>query len=339
MEMTNTADLENRIKKRLKHLRKWAKREGVSYFRFYNRDLPNFPLICDWVDGEVVVWEFSKSEDENSAERTLQLKNAIADAVGVDSEKVYVKDRYIQKGKGQYEKRQTESNDHPNSRARSAVTKDKNKNRCSKGTLKVIEENGLKFELNLSDYTDLGLFVDHRNARRLIREWSDGKSVLNLFAYTGSFTCYAIAGGAKATTTVDLNKNYCDWAKRNMDLNFPNLGSSHRVIQDNCLRFIKLDAAKNRYDLIICDPPTFSNSKKMASSFNVDDDYVDLIKSCLKLLRSGGKLLFSCNSRKFKLDPEKFSEKVTIQEFSQKTIGEDFRGSTPHKSWLFSTKN
>jgi 23S rRNA G2069 N7-methylase RlmK/C1962 C5-methylase RlmI len=317
-------DLSNRIKKRLKHLKKWAKREGVTYFRFYNRDLPNFPLICDWVDGEVVVWEFFKVEkdrSENGEESTEvspnrmsseQLGAALSEATSLPEEKIHIKDRFIQKGNEQYEKRDSSSE------------------------LRIVQENGLRFELNLSDYTDLGLFPDHRNARQLVRSWSEGCSVLNLFAYTGSFTCYAIAGGAIATTTVDLNNSYCEWAKRNMALNFPEVGPSHRVVKENCLKFVKLDAAKNRYDIIICDPPTFSNSKKMSRSFNVDDDYVDLVKSCIKLLRPGGKLLFSCNSRKFKLDPTQFSDKINIEEITHLTTPEDFKGQSPHRSWVFS---
>lgn len=308
-------ELFNRIRKRFSFLKKWGKREGVTCFRVYERDLPDFPLILDWMDGVAIVWIYDRKKDETEVlkrEFETIVREAVLGALKIDAGDLYLKSRGIQKGLDtQYGKLSRERE------------------------TKIVEEGGLRFELNLTDYLDTGLFLDHRNTRAMCRDMSNGKRVLNLFAYTGAFTCYAIDGGASATTTVDLNANYIEWAKRNLVLNgFQNRGTD-RFIVDNCLSFVKLEAGRGRYDLIVCDPPTFSNSKKMKYAFNVDEDYVDLLKACLKLLAPGGVVIFSTNSRSFKLDSGRFPAGVSVRDISHRSVPEDFRNRGIHRAWVF----
>ncbi len=306
-------DLKNRIKKKFAHLKKWAKRENITCFRVYERDLENYPLIIDWFDGDAVCWLYDRKRDDTDVKKE-QYKTKVSDTIcqGLDISDayLYLKSRRKQKGVAQYEKISQLNN------------------------TKIVAEGGLKFEINLTDYLDTGLFLDHRKTRDLCRNLAKGKRFLNLFSYTGSFTCYAIDGGAISTTTVDLNTRYSDWAEQNLALNGFEKRRSDRIITDNCLSFVKLDAAKNRYDLIFCDPPTFSNSKKMKTAFSVDSDYPDLIKSCIKLLSPGGTLIFSTNSRSFKLDETKLPSSIKIENITKKTISEDFKTVKSHQCFL-----
>lgn len=312
--MEDFNELTNRIKKRFKHLNKWAKRNSIDCFRIYNKDLGNFPLIIDWYDGDVLAWFYNRKKDESEADKTYfkqQSIQSICNALAISLDHVFTKQRQRQIGlENQYEKNNAEKQ------------------------LKIIQEGKLNFEINLNNYLDTGLFLDHRHTRDLVRRISHGKRVLNLFAYTGSFTCYAIDGGAIATTSVDLNKNYCDWIKRNLTLNHLDTRASDRVISDNCLSFVKLEAARNRYDLIICDPPTFSNSKNMKHAFSIDNDYPDLLKSCIKLLAAKGLLIFSTSSRSFSLEKSKLPEKVKIENITHKTIPEDFKDKKSRQCWI-----
>ncbi|RAP38980.1 hypothetical protein DID80_01205 [Candidatus Marinamargulisbacteria bacterium SCGC AAA071-K20] len=307
-------ELSNRIKKRFSYLKKWANRESIMCFRVYERDLPDYPLIVDWYNGDAVVWLYDRKKDDTDEQKKQFKKDvisAVLSSLEIENSNLHLKERRRQKGvDSQYEK----------------ITK--------KNTTKLVVEGGLKFEVNLSDYLDTGLFLDHRKTRALCRSMAKGKSFLNLFAYTGSFTCYAVDGGAKTTTTIDLNSSYTKWAEKNLELNNLSKRGNHRFMVDNCLSFIKLEAAKNRYDLIVCDPPTFSNSKKMKTTFSVDEGHVDLIKSCIKLLSKSGTLIFSTNSRGFKLDLDQVSKGVDIEEITHKTIDEDFKSKKSHRCWL-----
>lgn len=308
-------DLINRLKKKHQHLKKWAKRTHVSCYRIYAKDLPDHPLIVDWYDGDAVVWITPRTIDDTPEKETAyqtHVTHAVCQALQLTEETLHVKTRKKQKGlSNQYTKL--------------ASTQGK----------KWVTENGLHFEVNLTDYLDTGLFLDHRPMRACVKEWSKDKRVLNLFAYTGTFTCYAIAGGAIATTTVDLNTQYLEWAKRNVMLNFKTLRSSDRFIKENCMDFLKHEHSKNRYDLIICDPPTFSNSKSVRhGTFAINDDYPELITTCAKLLAPNGMLLFSTNSKSFKLDPEKLPKKLLIKNVTPQSIPEDFKTCANHQCWL-----
>ncbi len=308
-------ELANRLKKRQKHLRRWAGRNGITCYRLYEKDIPDFPLIVDWYDGEVVVWIFDRSRDNTPADintwRELALTEIRA-GLDVQQNQIFAKERFRRRGlTGQY------------------------KRIDQIGQTRIVHEQGLNFEVNLSDYLDTGLFLDHRNTRNLVRQQANGKRVLNLFAYTGSFTCYAIDGGASHTTTVDISSTYCNWAIRNLGHNGFAINDHHRLLRKDCLQYLR-EATKRheQYDIIVCDPPTFSNSKRMdITSFSVERDYPALIRDCMKLLAPQGTLYFSNNARHFKLDESTLPSNLKIRELTPNTIPEDFRNQHIHRCW------
>lgn len=306
-------DLYNRIRKRFTHIKKWAKREDVSCFRVYARDLIDYPLVIDWLDGDAVLWLHPRKKDDTDTKQDIYEKNAIETvqlALNLNPEQLYVKYRKKQKGlQNQYSKLSYQEEK------------------------KIVTENGLRFELNLSDYLDTGLFLDHRKTRALSATLAKKKHVLNLFAYTGAFSVYAASPGAKTVTTVDMNPHYIDWAKRNFTHNNIPLSPSYRFLTDNCLEFLKHEKSRKKYDLIICDPPTFSNSKKMSKTFSINEDYAELINDCIDILSDGGVLLFSTNSSTFKLDAAAFPGTIQISEITQKTQSEDFKNVRMHRCW------
>jgi len=309
--------LGNRLNKRFKHLRKWAKRTNTSCFRLYEKDIPEFPLLIDWVDGDVVVWFKQRKRDETmeqqQAFRQLCLEE-IKTGLNLNEEHIYIKERRRQKDQDgerqQYEKLDQSSK------------------------IKPVQEQGLTFEVNLSDYLDIGLFLDHRPARGWIRDKAHSKMVLNLFAYTGSFSVYAKAGAAKSVTTVDMSKTYLSWAQRNCELNGTSMNTNLEFIAADCLSWLTSAVAQNlKYDLIICDPPTFSNSKRMnESSFSVDRDHLKLLTDISKLMTETSELFFSNNSRAFEMNPA-VSDFFEIKEVSHLSIPEDFRNRQIHRSW------
>jgi len=186
-----------------------------------------------------------------------------------------------------------------------------------------VQEGGLQFLVNLTDYLDTGLFLDHRPTRAMVREQSRGKDVLNLFAYTGSFSVYAAAGGARSVTTVDLSNTYLDWARDNFRLNGLDL-PAHEFVAANVTEYLPT-LPSHCMDLIVCDPPTFSNSKRMPGVFDIQRDHPALINQCLRLLRADGVLYFSTNNRRFKLYDEHI-ETDRIKDVTRQTTGFDFEG-------------
>lgn len=312
--------LSNRLRKRQKHLRKWARRQGITCYRLYERDIPEFPCIVDWYDGEAVVWLYDRTRDETAVQQQQfhqQTLSEIQAGLDLSQAQIFVKERAIQSGLDQQY----------GVYGRSQHTR-------------LVQEHNLTFEVNLSDYLDTGLFLDHRPSRQSLREQAGGKRVLNLFAYTGAFTVYAIAGGAQQTTTVDLSQTYCQWAERNLAHNGFSAGKQHRIVAQDCLQYLK-DAGKRReqYDWIVCDPPTFSNSKKMsASSFSVDRDHGKLLMDCYRLLVPKGTILFSNNSRQFKLNDTLLNRYFEVEEITAQSIPEDFRNGRIHSCWLLKKK-
>lgn len=312
--------LANRLRKRQKHLRKWARRNDISCYRLYERDIPEYPCIVDWYDGEAVVWLYRRKRDETAVQQAAfreQTLSEIQQGLSLELTQLFVKERAVQRGlNNQYERQ-----------SRLQQTR-------------IIQEHGLNFEVNLSDYLDTGLFLDHRPTRQMVRQRAIGKRLLNLFAYTGSFTIYGIAGGAERTTTVDLSQNYCQWAARNLQHNDYQLGNKHQILAQDCLQYlVEAKHRREQYDLIVCDPPTFSNSKRMSqSSFAVERDHVSLLKNCGRLLTPRGELFFSNNSRQFKLDIQKLEKQFDIREITAQTIPEDFRNGRIHRCWLFMKK-
>lgn len=292
----------NRLKKNLKRLEKWAAREGIEAYRIYDADLPNYNAAIDLYGSYVVIQEYAapNSVDAKIAHRRmLDLIQVVVGVTGIKGDHVILKVRERKKGESQYEKLNE-----------------------TKHTL-LVREYMASFIVNLWDYLDTGLFLDHREVRRMITKMSAGKSFLNIFSYTGSATVAAAIGGARETTTVDMSRTYLAWAKDNMLANGFS-GRNHQFIQADCLRW--LDISPKTYDLIFADPPTFSNSKRMEATFDVQRDHVALIAKLNRLLNLGGTLIFSNNNRSFKLDSDAITAMgYKITDVSEKTVQEDFR--------------
>jgi len=303
----------NRLEKNLKHVGKWASKQQIDCYRLYDADLPEYAFAIDIYKSDnkmyVHMQEYAppKTIDPDKARQRLQdALHAVPLALNIDASQVYYKQRQRQTGVQQYQKLDNEKN------------------------VLVVKESGAHFLVNLQDYLDTGLFLDHRITRALIGELASGKRFLNLFAYTGTASVYAALGGASQTTSVDMSNTYMEWAKKNFALNKMNL-KQHRLIQADCLEWLKNETGQ--YDLIFLDPPTFSNSKKMDNHFDVQQAHVDLINNCLSLLSSDGILLFSTNYRKFKLDTDKLSQHH-IEDINKQTIPKDFeRHPNIHRCW------
>lgn len=305
---------ENRLKKNFKHIRKWARKNDISCYRVYDADIPQYSMAIDIYENWVHVQEYEAPKTIDSVKAFHRINAAlpvISNVLDIDPNHVVLKTRKIQSGSDQY-------------------VKQDEKNRSL-----VVHEHGLKFKVNLYDYLDTGLFLDHRNARKLIFNYSRGRSFLNLFAYTGTATVYAAAGGARSTTTVDMSNTYLEWARENLKLNKLN-SRNHQFVQADCTQWLwDAKRAGHRYQLIFLDPPTFSNSKKMTQTFDVTRDHVELINLSMRLLEDEGMLFFSCNARKFKLDSDNLSD-FYIQDITSLTVSEDFRKKPKHKCWCFS---
>lgn len=313
--------LANRLRKNLKELGRWAKREGISCYRLYDADMPEYALAIDLYQSDLYQgeqrwlhlqeYEAPKSVDQRKAKHRLREAMAvIPDVLELPQDNVYFKVRKRQKGSAQYTKQAEEK------------------------LFFEIEEHGCHFWINFADYLDTGLFLDHRITRKLVGEQAAGKRFLNLFAYTGSATVYAAKGGAKSTLTVDMSNTYLDWAKRNMVLNGFS-GDEHQYVQADCLEWLEKGGVYKRakFDLIFLDPPTFSTSKRMAETFDVQRDHKHLIELAMGLLEEQGDLIFSNNFRKFKLDPE-LVKKFAIEDISVKTLPKDFaRNPKIHSCW------
>ena len=297
-----------RLLKRAHHLRRYPTRQGITCYRIYERDIPEIPLVVDRYEDCLHITEYERPHDRSPAEHAdwldLMARTA-ARALEVDPKNVFLKRRERLSGESQYE-------------------------RCAdEQQTFIVHEGGLKFVVNLSDYVDTGLFLDHRLTRSMVRESAEGKRFLNLFGYTGSFTVYAAAGGAVATTSVDLSNTYLDWARRNMRLNGFE-GPEHRFIRDDAMSF--LDDDRGEYDLAVVDPPTFSNSKMTEDFWDVQRDHAAMLGQLLTRMSPGGVIFFSTNFRRFKFDETALSG-VAIREISHRTVPPEFRNRRIHRCW------
>ncbi|MFC5077642.1 Ribosomal RNA large subunit methyltransferase K/L [Vibrio thalassae] len=305
-------DFSNRLKKNIGKIGKWAKKEGLDCYRIYDADLPDYNVAVDVYQDYLVIQEYAapKSIPEETAKRRLtDVIRASIKVTGVDTNNVVLKVREKKKGTSQYNKLATKS------------------------SKLHVNEYGVQLIVNLYDYLDTGLFLDHKITRRKLGEMAGNKDFLNLFAYTGSATVHAALGGAKSTTTVDMSNTYLEWAKENMKLN-GQVGRQHQYIQADCLQW--LEKATSSYDLIFIDPPTFSNSKRMEQSFDVQRDHVTLMSNLKRLLREHGTIVFSNNKRHFKMDMKALEELgLKAENISEKTLPLDFaRNKHIHNCWL-----
>ncbi len=310
----------NRLRKNLRTLGRWARREGITCYRLYDADMPEYALAIDLYQGEelwvhVQEYEAPAEVDPGKAKRRLEEALVMVSRVlGVPGERIRYKVRRRQRGRSQYERL------------------------AERGDFLEVEEGGCRFLVNLTDYLDTGLFLDHRPTRALIGRLARGRHMLNLFAYTGSATVHAARGGAVTTTTVDLSRTYLEWARRNMALN-GFTGDRHRFVQADCLEWLEEQAGREeRYGLIFLDPPTFSSSKRMSGSFDVQRDHVTLIRRAARLLSPDGILLFSNNFRRFRMNREALDE-LQIEEITSTTLPKDFaRNRKIHNCWKITRK-
>jgi len=308
------ADFRRRLAKRFRHLAKWARRQEIEAFRVYDRDIPEIPLVIDWYGGWLHAAEFDRPHERTGIEHEVWLDRmveAAAGELGVPPERTFLKTRRRQRGGGQYGKLD------------------------ERQTLVTIREAGLAFECNLSDYLDTGLFLDQRITRGLVREAAAGKRVLNLFCYTGSFSVYAAAGGAAETTSVDLSNTYLDWTRTNLARNGFRDAGRHRTVRDEARAFLEHRARRGEapFDLVVCDPPTFSRSARSATPWDVEHDHAELLELVAGSLAPGGVVFFSTNARRFHLAAERLAARFAVREITSRTIPEDFRDRRPHRAW------
>lgn len=303
-----SSPLANRIRNNYRHVRKWAKRTETDCFRIYDREIRQFPLAIDFYAGRFSVHYFARrDEDEVPAVIVDETVKALKTVFGT-TEALYWRTRSRNKETRQYEKLDD---------AQDFFT---------------VREYGVYFKVNLLDYLDTGLFLDHRETRHLVASMAKGKRLLNLFAYTCSFSVQAAAAGASFTKSVDLSNTYTAWGRDNFLLNSLSI-ENNPIVRDDCLKF--LDHERSRYDLIVIDPPTISRSKKMDQLFDIQIDYIPLLKKALKLLTKGGMIIFSTNSRRFVFEEAHF-QPCTIVEISHKTLPIDFHDPKIHRCWKIS---
>ncbi|HAZ78138.1 bifunctional 23S rRNA (guanine(2069)-N(7))-methyltransferase RlmK/23S rRNA (guanine(2445)-N(2))-methyltransferase RlmL [Pseudescherichia sp.] len=305
-------DYANRLRKNVKKLEKWARQEGIECYRLYDADLPDYNVAVDRYADWVVVQEYAppKTVDAQKArQRLLDVIAATITVLGIAPNKLVLKTRERQKGKNQYQKMN------------------------EKGEFMEVSEYNARLWVNLTDYLDTGLFLDHRIARRMLGQMSKGKDFLNLFSYTGSASVHAGLGGAASTTTVDMSRTYLEWAERNLRLNGLT-GRQHRLMQADVMGWLR--ETDEQFDLIFIDPPTFSNSKRMEEAFDVQRDHLSLMKDLKRMLRKGGTIMFSNNKRGFRMDHDGLAELgLKAQDITQKTQSQDFaRNRQIHNCWL-----
>ncbi|SET23594.1 class I SAM-dependent methyltransferase [Stigmatella erecta] len=303
---------ENRLRKNARHFRKWAQARGLTCFRVYDRDIPEYPYAVDLYGDRIHLVEYPRRRALKTGAVEQQREEVLASVSSVletAPANIFVKTHTPQPwGRQQYE-------------------------RMGQGGERfVVEEQGLKFWVNLGDYLDTGLFMDHRLTRARVRSEARGKRFLNLFAYTGAFTVYAADGGAARTVTVDLSNNYLDWAEENLALNSL-AHANHALIRADVPAWLEAQRDEpDRYELIVCDPPSFSTSKRMSGSFNVQRDQSRLLEALQAVLAPGGVLYFSTNFLGFTLNAAAVRN-LEIEELTPASIPEDFQRKEIHRCW------
>lgn len=300
----------NRLKKNIKHLKKWVKREELQCYRIYDADMPEYAVAIDRYNECLHVSEYRAPigiAPEDAERRLNEVKRVLPLVFDIEPTEIFLKQRQRQRGTWQYERQGNDSRH------------------------LVVIEGAARLKVNLSDYLDTGLFLDHRPLRQRIASESKGKSFLNLFCYTASVTVHAALGHAKSSVSVDMSKVYLAWAEENLRLN--NIDQeAHQLVAGNCLEWIK--SCTTQFDIILLDPPSFSNSKRMEGVLDIQRDYLELIESCSKLLTADGSLYFSNNLKRFKMDSSKLPH-LRVEDISESTIDIDFRRNGKiHRCWL-----
>ncbi len=306
----------NRLKKNRKKLSAWLKRESISCYRLYDADIPEYAAAIDIYDHSLYVQEYAPPNtisEKVASQRFDELKQAIKTFAKDYSGKVYFNQRRRQAGDNQYQRAQQ-----------------------SDYETFTVEEGPATFEVNLSEYLDTGLFLDHRPVRAMIGNMVEGKRFLNLFCYTAAATVHAALGGAQQSLSIDMSNTYLDWAQRNFDINGID-HQQHKLLRADCLKWLQTDGGQ--YDVIFLDPPTFSNSKKMDVVLDIQRDHGDLIRGCMARLVPNGKLLFSNNFRKFKMD-DLIHRQFDCKNITGETLGKDFqRNQRIHNVWMITRRD
>ena len=314
-EEDKTSIIKNRIRKNYRHVRKWAKRTLTNCFRIYDRDIKEYPLAIDYYDGRFCVQFFSydRESDDPRPELKEEIDQALTSIFKAPLSAIFWRSRVKRKKIEQYEKIDNQED------------------------FFSVLEYGVKFKVNLNDYLDTGLFLDHRQTRQIVADLCKGKSLLNLFAYTCSFSVQAAFKGASMTKSVDMSNTYTDWGRDNFLLN--NLSTqNNKIIRADCLKFLSEEVyTGHKYDIIVIDPPTISRSKKMDDLFDVQKDYPFLINQALKLLAPQGLIFFSTNSRRFIFEEASLTP-CMAKEISYKTFPIDFHNKKIHRCWQISSK-
>lgn len=294
----------NRLAKVFRHLSKQAKRLHISCYRIYDHDLPEFPFCIELYEDKIYVAEYKRRHGLTDDEHAKWIEGSIeviSETLNVQQQNVFLKLRQRKSGReGQYQKLSESQSEF------------------------VVHENDLKFIVNLSDYLDTGLFLDHRATREMLMKDSANKKILNLFSYTGSFSVYAAKGNAGEVVSVDLSKTYLNWSERNMQLNGFVDKNKYKYVHDDVKRYLKT-APKAYFDLIVLDPPTFSNSRRMNEFLDIQKDHAELINDCLQTMKANGVLYFSTNFRKFVFDKERVNA-GSIDDITRETTPFDFEG-------------
>lgn len=310
-----SSPFKNTIRKNYRHLRKWAKRTVTDCFRIYDREMHHYPLAIDFYAGRFCVHYFSQDREQIDPPELLmeEVTSTLEALFGPCSNRIYWRNRVKRRQCQQYEKTGVFDESF------------------------TVHEYGIKFKVNLLDYLDTGLFLDHRETRRVIGSLSNGKRLLNLFSYTCAFSVHAAMGGALFTKSVDMSNTYTAWGKENFILNGLPL-KNHEIVREDCLKFLDQEAYQHlKYDIIVIDPPTISRSKKMTQMFDIQLDYQMLLFKASRLLSKEGVIYFSTNSRRFAFD-ETLYQTFFILDISDKTIPEDFHDSKIHRCWKISPK-
>lgn len=306
------AMLGNRLKKNMKSIGQWARKQGIGCYRLYDADMPEYALAIDIYEGRVHVQEYAapKSVDERAArERLAEALAVIPDVLGIERSDLVCKQRQRQVGTAQYEKQ------------------------AASGEFFTVHEHGCLLKVNLKDYLDTGLFLDHRPVRHWIQRHARGQRFLNLFCYTGAASVHAVVGGASRSLSLDMSRTYVNWARENLALNDAD-PKKHVVEQADCLAWLAARPTPDqRFDLIFMDPPTFSNSARMAGVLDIQRDHASLIRQAMARLTTDGLLIFSNNFRRFRLD-EALEEEFAVEEVSRATLDKDFqRNPRIHRCW------
>jgi 23S rRNA (cytosine1962-C5)-methyltransferase len=304
--------LANRVKKRFKHFRKRYERENIDVFRLYDWDIPEIRAVVDWYAGHLIIGEYSRTQ--SVPEWLPMMGEAVANAMNVPHENLHLKIRRSGKQDG----KRYERLDHTDKKI-------------------AVSERDLKFLVNPYDFIDTGLFSDHRNTRRMVREMASGKNFLNLYCYTASFSCYAARGGAKSTLSVDRSETVVAWARENMELNgIP--GENNRLVQAHTFDFLKkTKQTGERFDLAVVDPPSFSTTRVRNDEFDISRDHPRLLLETIDIMNPGGIIFFSTNHQDFELQAAHLKG-VEITEITDTTIPEDYvRKRVPiHRCWRIS---